>query len=260
MSTLADATRALAEKVQYAAEGVATGGSATTLIDTARIEPDDQFTNGTIWLLSGNNIGKSAIISGWVLSTHTFTFATLTLLCAAGDLYAVTSMDYPKYVMIQAINRVLAHTYLPKTDVTLVTVADQEEYSLPTGVTDIRRIEIAENIATPYDYVPHYNWREIEGKLRFDIDFAPDTAGYKIRLTYVAPQAALASDVTAFDNRIALEWLAWQAAVILFRQRIRKTDGKEPYILALYNDAVNMSRMQENPPRTVPKDAHLAGY
>ena len=86
MATLADATRALAEKVQYAAEGTATGGSATTLIDTARIEPDDQFTNGTIWLLSGNNIGKSAIISGWVLSTHTFTFATLTLLCAAGDL------------------------------------------------------------------------------------------------------------------------------------------------------------------------------
>jgi hypothetical protein len=260
MTTLADATRALSEKVQFAAEGTATGGSTTTLIDAARTEPDDQFTNGTIWFLSGNNIGKSAIISGWSLTTHTFTFAAQSLACAAGDLYAVSSPDYPRYALIQAINRVLAHTYLPKTDVTLVTVADQEEYSLPTGVNDVRCVEIAENTAVPYDYVPHYNWRDIEGKLRFDIDFAPDTAGYKIRLTYVAPQAALASDTTAFDNRIALEWLAWQAAVILFRQRIRKTDGKEPYILALYNDAVNMSRMQENPPRTVPKDAHLAGY
>jgi hypothetical protein len=259
MSTLADAIRALTEKVQFAAEGTATGGSTTTLIDTARTEPDDQFTNGTIWFISGNNIGKSAIISSWSLTAHTFTFATL-LACAAGDLYAVSSPDYPRYALIQAVNRVLTRTYLDKTDVTLVTVADQEEYSLPAGVNDIRRVEIAENNAAPYDYVPHYNWREIEGKLRFDIDFVPDTAGYKIRLTYVTPQAALSSDTTAFDTRITLEWLAWQAAVILFRQRIRKTEGKESYILALYNDAMNMSRMQESPPHVIPKDAHLAVY
>jgi hypothetical protein len=258
MTTLADATLALAEIAQYAMRGTATGGSATTLIDTARTEPNDQFTNGTIWLLSGNNIGKSAIITSWDLATHTFTFAILTLLCAAGDLYAAVSQDYPKSALIQSINQVLRNTFLPQVDITLVTVADQEEYALPTGVSDVRRVEIAQSDATPYDYLESRNWTETNGKLVFDTDSAPGTASMKIRITWAKPHAILSTDTGVVDARINTDWLVWHAAADIFRMRMRKTEGREPYIIALYNDAVNNARQQIHPP-FVPTESHLAG-
>jgi len=84
MTTLASATLELARLVTDVITGVATGGSGTTLLDTARTEVDDYLTNGTIWFLSGNNAGKSALISDWDLATKTFTFVTPGAACAAG--------------------------------------------------------------------------------------------------------------------------------------------------------------------------------
>ena len=63
MTTLADATLAVARLCSEVVDGVATGGSATTLIDTLVTHPNDFWNQGTIWLRSGNNIGKSAVIT-----------------------------------------------------------------------------------------------------------------------------------------------------------------------------------------------------
>ena len=60
--TLAESTRQLALIVGEVFSGVATGGSATTLDDTACTDfPDDFWIGGTIWLTSGNGYPQRAI-------------------------------------------------------------------------------------------------------------------------------------------------------------------------------------------------------
>jgi hypothetical protein len=109
MTTLAEMTRYVAEAIPDAAlyTGTATGGSATTMIDTNNGEPDEFYNGGTIWLTSGNNIGKYAIITDWDLVTHTATFSTLTLLCAVGDTYVMCNKGYSIDLLKRGVNQAL---------------------------------------------------------------------------------------------------------------------------------------------------------
>ena len=108
-TTLADMTRYVAEAIPDAVlySGTATSGSATTLVDTANSEPDDFYDNGTLWVLSGNNEGKYALITDWDLATHTFTFATMTLVCAAGDQYLACNQGYNRDLLKRSVNQAL---------------------------------------------------------------------------------------------------------------------------------------------------------
>ena len=109
MTTLAEMTRYVVEAIPDAVlyTGTATGGNATTLIDTSNSEPDDFYNNGTIWITGGNNVGKYAIITDWNASTHTFTFPTLTALCASGDTYIVCNQAYSKDLLVRCVNQAL---------------------------------------------------------------------------------------------------------------------------------------------------------
>lgn len=88
MTTLFTATLELSKILQNTVESVATGGSTTTLEDSARGEYADYFDGGTIWFISGNNASKSAVIADWI--TTKFTFATQAGACAAGNKYAAS--------------------------------------------------------------------------------------------------------------------------------------------------------------------------
>lgn len=245
MTTLASAALDLARIVTSVREGVATGGNATTLADTARSEPDDYFHNGahhgTIWFLSGNNSGKSAIITNWVQTTGTFTFVTPGAACAAADRYAAVAHDWPRDVLWQAVNAALRTIGAElDVDVTAVTVADQEEYTLPTGVTDIRKVEIAQETTAPYDYAVNYHWQQVDGKLRFDTDYAPATAGLKIRITHQPAVTELTSDTGAIGSGIHPDLLKWTAAVHLLRWALqRKPDNGS--LAQMLNEAVTQA-------------------
>ena len=76
MTTLFDATLALAKILTTVPEGTATGGGTTTLVDSSRTEPVDHFNDGTIWFKSGNNIGLSTKVTDYA-ANGTFTHATL---------------------------------------------------------------------------------------------------------------------------------------------------------------------------------------
>ena len=218
---LFDALYNLAFVLQDFVRGTATGGSTTTLIDiVGRFEGEDFFDNGTLFIKSGNNVDKALVISAWNGATKTFTFPTA-LACAAADIYAAIPKDFPKGVMVESINQVLAKLgELPKTDVTLPTVANQEEYALPTGVDDVKRVEIAHSLVTPYLYVPHQNWKEREGKLVFDTYYEPAATGYKIRLSYNADHAEVNADSDLISDLVHPQLLTWRAAVYALRWRM----------------------------------------
>ncbi len=55
--------------------GIATGGSATTLVDTTyRLEADDYFKDWILTIIAGVGLGQTATITGYDESTKTFTF------------------------------------------------------------------------------------------------------------------------------------------------------------------------------------------
>lgn len=263
LTTLWDATLELARTLSQATEGTATGGNATTVVDTLRSEPNAYFNGGTIWLCSGNNIGKSTTITTWDLPTVTFTHPTLTLLNAVGDRYAVASKEYPRWELIQAVNDAIASMgHLPVTDITLTTVAHQEAYDLAAATRDIKRVEIATNLTSPYDYQIQYHWREYEGQLVFDTGFEPDSSSYPMRITYMGAHAALTADNNAISQYINMNSLKWRAAIHALRWKVSRTKGDEPWTLKLLNEALQNAEREEAkwPVLKQYKDPHGAGY
>jgi hypothetical protein len=225
---LFDALYDLAFVLQDFVRSTATDGSISTLVDTvARSEGDDHFDNGTLFIRSGNLADLALVISAWNGTTKTFTFATQGTAVAAGDIYAAIPKDLPKGLMVESINQALIDIGpLPKTDITLDTVSAQEEYALPSGVEDVKRVEIAHNLVAPFNYVPNYNWREREKKLVFDTDFEPKTTGYTIRLSYNDPHVEVSSDGAYIDDLIHRELLRWTAAVFALRWGMMRVPEK----------------------------------
>jgi len=239
--TLASATLALARLITDVSEGIATSGSATTVADTSAYnpDPDDYWNNGTIWLLAGSgtglNTGKSAIISDYDVTgtTGTWTFATLTALCAAGDRYAVAAPDYPRQILRQAVNQAIsAIGNIPQQDITVPTVANQERYTLPATVWNVKAVQMASSTASPYYYVPQNHWEEINGYIYFKTGCEPATTGYILRIWYEAPAAELTTDTGAVSNYIHIERLKWEAAVHALYWRLGKVGTDEPIINA----------------------------
>jgi len=206
-------------------------GTQTTLIDAAMDEPDGFFDGGTIWFLSGDLAGKTAIITDWDEDTHTFTFASQSI--APGNVikYAAFDANYRRDALIAAVNSALsALGPLPTitVDATLVTVAAQEEYTLPTGVNNIKRVEIASNLTEPYGYVENTGWFESGGSLWFDLE-TPATAGYQIRLYHEEAHDRVEEDDDVIDDLLHPDMVSWNAAVIALISRTGISENSEPH-------------------------------
>lgn len=264
MTTLASATLDLARLITNVIESTATGGSATTLLDTSITEEDDHFNGGTIWVLSGNNAGKSRTITDWAKTTGTYTFATMTSSNAAGNLYAACVSDYPRSALIQSINKALRSIGgIPTlyTHSTFVTVAGQEAYTLPEGVTKVVKVEIAMMTTAPYHYVPHYGWRQIGTQLLFDTERAWGESDYLIRLTHIAEPAWLDEDTDEISDYVHIDRLTWKAAVHALRWRVQLYQEDRPDLVKQLNEALAQEAKMDNlyPIPEIHRDAHLGG-
>ena len=236
-----------------------TAGSTTTLVDTVgRSEGDDFFDNGTLFIKSGNNADTAQVISAWNGTAKTFTFPTA-LACAAADIYAAIPKDFPKGVLVESINQALIDIGdLPKTDVTLTTVANQEEYSLPSGVREVKRVEIAHSLTTPYMYTLHLNWKEREGLLVFDTLYEPGTTDYKIRLSYNVAHDEVSADSSTIDDLIERKLLTWKAAVYALRWRLIRNPEE---VGARLNEAMAQEgRYARRAPKKFKKDPKLSRW
>jgi len=264
MTTLYDATLELAKIITDVIEGTATGGSGTTLVDTGRLEPDEHFNSGVIWFRSGNNEDKSAKISDYDLTTHTFTFVTPGAACAADDLYSVATADYPRYVLMQMINTALADLGdLEAYDVSLVTVSGQESYDLPSGVRNILGVEVATSTTTPYNYKPHFNWREIDGDLFLDDGQEFYTDDYIIRLRYTAAHAALTTDAGEINAAVPIGLLKWAAAVHAIEWRMKKARADAPQLgadLAIAREKLALAKHDHPMERQNRRDPHYSNW
>jgi len=215
-------------------------GSATTIVDSTRTEPADFWNDGTLWITSGTHSGKSRKITDWALSGTTFTIPTTTTAAGAGVTYSVIDGNWPQDKLVEFINRALIEIGdVPQDDASLTTVAEQEEYTLPSGVYNVRQVEIARELTAPYAYQhQHGSWYERDGSLFFATGREPQESGYTIRLTYMAPHAALTADTGTVSAYIHPDLLVWTAAVYAWRWRTQMGRGDEPTNTLFYQEAV----------------------
>lgn len=209
MATLIEAALRVTQKLHDVRFGTATGGSVSTLVDSLCTEQQGFYNNGLMWLITGSNPGEWVEILSYGSGTFTFKSA-VTPTIAAGDKYAVIPDDLSRSQLRNAINEACKSVCkIYKSDATLVVVDNQEEYTLPSGVSDVRRIEIAENATSPYSYAVNAYWKEAGGVIYFHPDHIPDAAaGNKIRVWYATVHPDLDDTTSLYWQVDDILWLA----------------------------------------------------
>lgn len=145
-------------------DGLATGGSATTIVDStlASKYTENKFKNWIAFISTTTDEltpqSKYATISAYVNSTGTATIATLTDAVGAGDTYSFAKGTIPLLTMGKLVNDALGMlgriTYL---DTSLTTAATTLNYTLPIATKGVRpnKVYLRKTDYTEYD-VPNY--------------------------------------------------------------------------------------------------------
>lgn len=149
MTTLSDIMRGAFTDTGQMTVVTATGGSATTIVDTAtRYTTDDALVGGTAFVIKTTDgltpQGKFARISDFVASTKTFTIDTVTDAIAAGDIIGLVRPTIPLLTMKQAVNDALKDHIgtISRVDVSLTSESGYATYTLPAGVWIKRLIDV----------------------------------------------------------------------------------------------------------------------
>lgn len=234
--TLFDLTYRVARELGLTQEGTATGGSTTTLIDTAfRNEPDDFWNKGTVWILRDAGgagaapEGEYATISDFVSSTSTMTISPLTAAVAGGDRYAAMTKHVPLQVIVQQINRAIMDLGpVPYADVTSITTAEEQtEYALPIAAKrDLYQVRVQTN-----DDVNDNRWQKVPnwGIEQADPGAAPRLiipqypAGYQVKLVYLADHPELQVASAVLSEYIPLERVIYPAVLYCLEWRKQRT-------------------------------------
>lgn len=261
---LSKATLKLAEVLKGLRYGVTTeAGSITTLVDSNMNEPDNFFNNGTIFFTSGALAGKTAVITDYDETTFTFTFATQTVAPGLGSRYAVLQAVYTREALVAGINQAITTINpLPKItdDATFITVANQEEYTLPSGVSNIKKVEIATSLTSPYSFSENSGWFEVNGTLYFDMEI-PATSGYQIRLYHETDHASVNADADEISEVIHPDLLTWTAAHYCVLTRSGYSENDEPYTKEMIGlTQQKMLQMQKHAPKRFRKTSRPSGW
>lgn len=252
--TLFDLTYELARSLGVVNEGVATGGSATTIADTVeRLEDDDFWNNGSAWILydaAGAGAapqGEFSFVSdfattGGIVSLRT----TLTAAVAAGDRYAIARERYPLNLLNQKINEALTGVVIEKTDITTITIADsQTEYSLPSDVIEMKEVWISSNDDTDdnrweqvFDWTVQKSATGTANKIIFGHQYSTSAV---VKLIYLAYHATLRAATDKLDDTIHINRVIYTAAVGCLLWRKAKVGESDPSLNELLNYYQNLA-------------------
>lgn len=251
--TVAQAILATANLVTRVRYGTAdSSGTTKQLDDTTRLEPDDFYVKagvgaGVIFFLSGTNDGLVRTLATYSQGVG-FTWDTaVDAITNSGDKYAVTPVFFERDEYIQAINDALDEIGryeggIPQeyTNASFVTVANQMDYTLPTTVWNVHKLEIATATSAPYNYqtIPKAYWEEIGGSISFKEQCQPTKDDYLMRLTYTVPAANVDDESDDLGNYLNINLVKWIAAKHLLNGR-----DKRPEQIIDYDQALKESEL-----------------
>lgn len=220
-------------------------GGSTKAVDSNRTELKDYWAGGTIIFNASPSTTPYAGLSRPIISSSGTSgdiawTDTIGYTAASGVSYSVIEPDWPRDKLYDFINMGLRDMgTVPQYNSTMSTVANQEEYTLPTGVSNVKRVEIATSSTTAFYYTPNFSWIETtEGKLRFLTGCEPAESDYKIRVTYVAPHVKITTDSNTISDYVPIDRLVWEAAVHAWRWKLQTTKGEDNYAATMMSEAI----------------------
>ena len=130
-------------------DGVATGGSTTTIVDsglTSKPFTENRFKDW-IAFISRTSAGAApqsqyGIATAYVKSTGTITIPTVTVTVASGHEYALCKPDIPLYTAIKLCNDGLNDLFYAALDASLSTADGETRYTMPIALKGMKPYQI----------------------------------------------------------------------------------------------------------------------
>ncbi len=224
--------------------GLAPGGSSTTLVDSGLGGTDDDWNEGTVFVIEADGAapeGEFAEITDYAQGTGTLTFSSsgingISSAPAAADEYALASSKYKLDKMRGIINRALSGLFVENVDESLTTAANTKEYTFPAVTVDsMRRVYIAQtSTASNEGWVQMFNWYQEGSTLIFRSQ--PPT-GKTIKLKHMSAQSRLAAYSDTLSNQIPLNRIIAEAYFLADVERIRRKGGRSVSMQRKLDDA-----------------------
>lgn len=138
-------------------DGVATGGSATTIVDSglsSKPYTENRFKDWVAFLSRSTDgaspQSKYGIATAYVKSSGTITIPTVTDAVQSGDEYALCKPDIPLYTLIKLCNDALNGLFYAAVDTSLTTAGDTTRYTLPVATKGIEPYQVYLRDPTEY--------------------------------------------------------------------------------------------------------------
>jgi len=162
-------------------EGIATGGSTSTVVDALRWEKDDYFNSrggrpSRVYIRTTTDnaapVGESKDVTDFVQATGTITVvaadaeALFSATVGAGDTYAITHTfhwDEVKEAINMAISAVSRKALIDTMDESVSLVASVEEYVLPSDFVYVHRVSMEDGNGNYNEIVPGEQYRIVRG-------------------------------------------------------------------------------------------------
>lgn len=255
--TVGDALRDVLTELGQLNEGIATGGTTATVVDSLLGGSDDDWNGGTV-IITRDAAGAGDLPQGQfgVVTDYTATGGTIAV--AAGtfttapttaDIYGVSTSYYPARQVLRSLNRALsALGDIPLTDIaTLTTAATQTEYTYSVAWKSQRpfRVDIQGKLSDTNDY----QWREMS-----NWEYVPATAGatgllifegqppigYLLRIWYRGPHPAVNDYSDVIYEGFHPDLVVWKTVYeVLIWQRGR-SGGTDPSVSEMLNKSEQM--------------------
>lgn len=239
----------------------ATGGSATTIVNTAwniRDVPEDDYCKDWTAVVArdaggagADPEGKLSRITAFNSATYTYTMDTVTTAVASGDEILIANSDIPLYEMYAAANRALQDFgEVHSEDTSLTMASNTYRYLLPVGTR--RDMPILVEWEDTY-----YQRYAVRYTLRADnyLHIPAPVNGYALHVTYIGPHAKLTAYNTAISEDIHPALAIAATTVQALRWLIGTQQGGSDFDKQRYNEAlVNLERAKmEHPVRKYPR-------
>jgi hypothetical protein len=248
MTTLFDVAMRVHRELGQLTEGVATGGSTSTILDAnERTDKDDDYWNGgtayVVYDAAGAGAapeGEFSFISDFTKTTGTIALrTTLTAAVAAGDWYAVAKKRYSLYKVTECINAALQRfgDIVTIDTTSLDTAASQTELTLPVAASvDLREVWIQGRVSDDDDnkWIKIHNWRTKKtaggtgDTLILPVQYVADR---DIMLVYLAPHAQVRVASATIDESVPVDRLVYEAALRCLMWRFSKVGDGDPRLV-----------------------------
>jgi hypothetical protein len=240
----------------FAIDILATGGSATTIVDAnTQYTSDDALLGGTAIVtrdaagLGASPEGKFSRITDFVASSKTFTIDTVTDAIAAGDsvLLATPRIKLPQ--MIQAVNDGLTNLgTISLVDASLTLVAGTYEYNLPVGLKITALKDVLAFDGNLYTSIKGLirNFPSAPGSVGvLQFSSVPYEGALKIVYEGVHPVLSAYSDVISETVQEELAVAATIDKVLTWYVSKRGDSALDTFVIQRWNDAKRMLEAQK---------------